>query len=137
VSTLDVIGYQASGRRETVWAVLPAGRGEVYFAAYAGLGETWHRASEYRIARVEELAAAADVGVLLAGEGADEVLAATSSRLLAIEPTTASGLRRAAYLAELGRRYLEHSGPSQLDLLEPLYLRRSAAEEKRAVGHAE
>jgi len=50
---------------------------------------------------------------------------------LSLAPKTIQ-LRRAGFFAALGRRYLAAGGETQLDTLEPIYLRKSAAEEKRA-----
>src|SRR5205823_11568995 len=68
----------------------------------------------------------------LAGCGAEAVAETMQAR--GLRPTVAPPvwqMRRAAFLAELGRRYLEAGGVDQLANLEPLYLRRSAAEERR------
>jgi tRNA threonylcarbamoyladenosine biosynthesis protein TsaB len=132
VSTLDIIGVAASPWAAEVWAVLAAGRGEVYQAAFSGRGDTWRRTSEYR--RLS-LAAAADVypsGTLLSGNGANLLADALAARDVDVPLVTgAFGVRRAAFLAELGARYFATGGSDQLDELQPLYLRRSSAEEKR------
>lgn len=133
ISTLDMIAYQASCCSQDVWAVLPAGRGQVYLAHYVGSPGDWRRDTEYTIATMTEAADRTARARFIAGSGAAPL--AEELRARGHEPTLAPPawrLRRAAFLAELGRRYLDAGGHDQVDLVEPLYLRRSAAEEKRA-----
>jgi tRNA threonylcarbamoyladenosine biosynthesis protein TsaB len=138
ISTLDVIAFQAASADQVVWAVMPAGRGEVYLARYAGDGEKWRRTSDYLIMPVDEAASAVGAGGLVAGTGAALVCRSGGSHTSAGAPEhRAPSVRRAGYLAELGRRYLQAGGRDQLLTLEPLYLRRPSAEEKRAAAHQE
>jgi tRNA threonylcarbamoyladenosine biosynthesis protein TsaB len=133
ISTLDVLAFQASPCGLDLWAILPAGRNEVNLAHYVGGGADWRRVSDYLLLPVEEAARAVGGRAILTGPGAQ--LVADYVAQFGPRPTVqnaAGSLRRAGYLAELGRRYLEAGGRDQLDDLEPLYLRRSAAEEKRA-----
>jgi tRNA threonylcarbamoyladenosine biosynthesis protein TsaB len=132
VSTLDVIAYQHSDTGKDVLAVVPAGRGQVYMARYHGQGSDWRRASEYSIAGYAEAAREVEDSTLIVGPGASAVLSEfAASAGAAAAPVGASAFRRAAYLAELGKQYLDAGGEDQLTHLEPLYLRRPAAEEKR------
>jgi tRNA A37 threonylcarbamoyladenosine modification protein TsaB len=118
--------------------VTQAGRGQVFLATYVGRDDTWRRTSDYRLANIDEAVAMAGNADLLAG-GAAEIVARKlreTGRGFDVEPGPWR-VRRAAFLAELGRRYLEAQGPDQLNELEPLYLRRSAAEERRCAGSME
>ena len=128
VSTLDAIALQSLCLSSSVFAALPAGRGQVYGAQYEGDWSTVTRLSEYMILEVEQAASIASG--LVAGEAASDVIAARRGPGAWLPPSPWR-LRRAAFLAELGNRYLEAGGRDQRDSLEPLYLRRSAAEEKR------
>jgi len=133
ISTLDVIAFQATSCSSDLWAILPAGRDEVSLARYVGGGADWRRMSAYLLLPLQEAARVVGGEALLTGPGAE--LLADYAAEFGPRPTaldSAGSLRRAGYLAELGRRYLEAGGHDQLDDLEPLYLRRSAAEEKRA-----
>jgi tRNA threonylcarbamoyladenosine biosynthesis protein TsaB len=133
IGTLDVIGWQVSPLSPSVLAVLPAGRGQVYAARYAGQDVAWSRIGEPEILAVEDAASVVE-GAMLAGEAASVVAEAARA---AERPRVAPdpwNLRRPGFLAELGRLYLHSGGPDQRDRLEPLYLRRSAAEEKRAAS---
>lgn len=128
IPTLDVIAWQAAPLAARVLAVLPAGREQMYASEYAGLGADQRRVGEYRIVSLDE-AACWGAGRLVAGEGWD----ALQNRVGTPLHTLPGGhqLRRAVFLAELGRRRLHTDRAEELHMIEPLYLRRSAAEEKR------
>jgi tRNA threonylcarbamoyladenosine biosynthesis protein TsaB len=137
ISTLDVIGLQASASSDDVWAVLPAGRNQVYAAHFVGCGPGWRRDGEYRLLSADDLIPELR-GAEVVGEGLERLF--QHHRVRSSFRPVASGpyaLRRAAFLAELGRIYLQAGGRDQLDDLEPLYLRPSAAEEKRAANRQE
>lgn len=132
ISSLDAIGLQASWWDGPVWALIPAGRGEVYTASYRGSEGAWQRTSLPSRSSLDDIADAYDPGVLLAGPCAPAVSGILRER--GVEPRQEAGLRsvgRSAFLAELGRRYFDAGGTDQLDTLELLYLRRSSAEERR------
>lgn len=131
VSTLDIIGFQASRMKGDVWALLPAGRSEVYRCTYAGGGNEWKRRGEYERLAIESVVAAYVPGIVLAGEGAPLIAAEVAGGRALLVDGPAGTLRRAGYLAELGGRHFRAGGDDQIDTLEPLYLRRSSAEEQR------
>lgn len=138
ISTLDVIGFQASAFGADVWALTLAGRGMLNLAHYQGSVDDWGRMGDYLVVTPDRAAELVGSAALLAGPGA-ELVAATLARRgheirIACRPWQ---LRRAGYLAELGRRYLDAGGEDQLDSLEPIYLRRPAAEEKQAASRPE
>ncbi|HZU13133.1 MAG TPA: tRNA (adenosine(37)-N6)-threonylcarbamoyltransferase complex dimerization subunit type 1 TsaB [Chloroflexota bacterium] len=134
ISTLDILGYQASALSASVTAVLSAGRGDVYAARYEGRGESWHRLSDYALLPVHAAAEMAS-GSLLIGDGARDVAdAASGEGLDAREAPALWQWRRPGFLAKLGQSYLDTGGADLRETLEPLYLRRSAAEESRAAG---
>jgi tRNA threonylcarbamoyladenosine biosynthesis protein TsaB len=132
ISTLDVLAAPGQSAGDPVWALIPAGRGQLYAARYAELVGGWQRTTEYQLLTPAEAAAEVAEGDNLAGPGAAEVLGALGNRARLVRlPAPAGRLRRAGYLAELGRHYLEAGGEDQLHTVQPLYLRRSAAEENR------
>lgn len=133
VSTLDIVGLQASAGNSSVWAVLDAGRGQVFAAHYVGEDDRWRRDSEYLLVTPPELEALVGNGDLLAGSAAERMAAVRGNGAM----TGPWAPRRAGFLAELGRRYLAASGGDQLHTVQPIYLRRSAAEEKRASSRQE
>lgn len=138
ISTLDVIGFSAARDSRPVLALLSAGRGELFSASYEGIGASWRRMSEYRRLSVSGTAETFMPQSVLAGEGAAVLAQELSARGISAEMQDAgSSLRRAGYLAELGRHYFDAHLPDGLDDLQPLYLRRSAAEEKLATSQGE
>jgi tRNA threonylcarbamoyladenosine biosynthesis protein TsaB len=127
IPTLDAIGLQASGLSSVVWAVIPAGRRQVYAARYTGRGPAWKRVSEYLLTGADDIATALAEGDMIAGAATSEVEA--PPRMVC---PSLWNVPRGGFLAELGRRYFEAGGEDRVYTLEPLYLRPSAAEEKRA-----
>jgi len=133
IGTLDVIAFQASAGCDRVWATMPAGRTQVYAARFDGQGVTWQRGSEYMLLSEEGMVAVSADGGLLAGPAARAI--AGRAALLGEQRDVAPPawqLRRATFLAELGKQYFDRGGLDKASTLEPLYLRRSSAEEKRA-----
>lgn len=128
IPTLDYIAWGVHLLNPEVLAVIPAGRGDVYAATYGGSGPDWGRTGDYRILSIQEAVGLAG-GRLVAGDGAG--LLGERDPDLALPPP-AFRIRRASFLAELGRRRLETNGVEDMDTIEPLYLRRSSAEEKAA-----
>lgn len=133
IGTLDTIAFQASACGDSVWAAMPAGRMQVYSARFEGRGARWRRSSEYMIVSEEDMVAISAEDGVLAGPAAHAIAgrAALIGQQRNIVPP-AWQLRRAAFLAELGKQYFDRGGPDEASTLEPLYLRRSSAEEKRA-----
>jgi tRNA threonylcarbamoyladenosine biosynthesis protein TsaB len=132
VPTLDLIAFQARSVDQRVWAVIDAGRGELYYAAYVNCEGSSSAPGEPRRASVEALVGLLSAGDRLAGPAASMVAAAARERGLHLyEAEPASNLRRAAYLAELGRRGAEQGGADCSGNVRPLYLRPSSAEESR------
>lgn len=130
ISTLDVLAFAASPGGGPVCACMEAGRGEVYVALYSGSPGEWQRLSEYLVLPMPAAAQLAAKAALVVGSAADAVVAAIPAGR---RPDVFNGPwqpRRASFLAELGRRFFDAGGSDQRFELEPLYLRRSAAEEK-------
>lgn len=133
ISTLDVLAFQAAPFCSDVWAVMPAGRGDVYLARYTGSPENWQRSSDYLLLPADQARSKVREADLIVGPGAALLIEDRGDVLFtAFAKPSPWQLRRAGYLAELGRRYLQAGGHDQLDTLEPLYLRPTSAEEKRA-----
>jgi tRNA A37 threonylcarbamoyladenosine modification protein TsaB len=132
VGTLDMIGYASSCLADDLLASIPAGGGRLYVAAFDGGAQRFRRRGETRIMRAAEAAEMASEASLVCGPGAGEIAVELEQRGLSPRlPPPAWRLRRSGFLAELGRRYFEGGGADQVDTLEPQYVRRSSAEEKR------
>lgn len=129
VPTLDVIAWGASFAEGTVCALLEAGRGQVYAAAYdapATDAATWAPRAGYEIVTPAELVTHVTQPVVFCGEWCEathEALERALGGQARFAATLTSG--RAAWLAQLahGRAAGREDQPAAL---EPLYLRRPA-----------
>lgn len=154
VPTLDVAAWGYAYARESLWALLEAGRGQLYAARYpapAADAAEWGPLSGYEVLTPAELAARVladeqeDVsadgraaeqaegregqrGTLLCGEWRPETRA-TLAALLAGAParfTSPLSIRRGVWLAELALARAARGLQDTPASLEPLYLRRPA-----------
>ena len=131
VPTLDILAAALSApacpRALPLWALLQAGRGRVVAACYPvvelGLGRrpaAWPDPRALSVMRVEDLAHAAEAPAWVAGE----LDAATRRQLdapgLLLLPPAAC-LRRASWLATLGRRWAAAGGADDPASLAPIY----------------
>jgi tRNA threonylcarbamoyladenosine biosynthesis protein TsaB len=133
--TLDVIAWGYAGAGQPVWAVLDAGRGQVYCAHYptpATSAMGWGPLDGYHILTPEELATRATGTALICGEWRAEtgqaLAAALGERARWAVPVAP---RRAAWLGELARTRATSGAPDDILHLEPLYLRRPAVTQSR------
>ena len=155
IGTLDILAYQAYlgqwgchfDEGTTLYAIMPAGRGEVYYATYVpqqatategpATWATMTRREGPAVATAEQLqhmaSAHHDTPVLICGALTSDLSAMLREQdggNVAIAPP-ASGVRRATYLALLAAQYLESGGPDQLLTIAPLYLRRVTVTQSR------
>ncbi len=132
IPTLDIIGFQASQASPSVWALIPAGRSEMYLGRFAGQGDDWARVGDFERLPIDRVLADYRSGILLAGPGVDLVASRLANRGVSVSlESPARRVRRSAFLAELGMRYFNAGGQDQRETLELTYLRRSSAEERR------
>ncbi len=145
VPTLDVIGWGARLSPDPIWALLEAGRGEVYAACYDGE----RTASDWRPLPLGVPADAADAGVDTEGAYSVTVPQALAARISgraiftgewreatsaalteALGPrarfTSPLAGRRGAWLAELAQARAQRGLADDPRALEPLYVRRPA-----------
>ncbi len=124
IPTLDIVAYAHQSQNLPICAVLQAGRGRICVAFYERRGADWQRTSDYHLADIEDLDAEVEVPTLFCGEIDNSLRAALETKLGARTSvaSSASSLRRAAYLAELGWSKLQSEGGDDLATLEPLYL---------------
>jgi len=137
VPTLDVIAWGGAPADGPIWAVLEAGRGQVYAARYDGAApaEGWAPLDGYHVLTPAELAGRADGRAeeppggpaLFHGEWRPETRAALAAAL-GERARFASPLRgrRAVWLAELALARAAAGRRDDPAALEPLYLRRPA-----------
>jgi tRNA threonylcarbamoyladenosine biosynthesis protein TsaB len=135
VSTLEVIAFPGLRAGTDVVATIPAGRQQVYVGHFRGNEERCERIRDFAIMAPSEVADLVGQETLLSGPGAVVVAEELrrKGRPARVEPAVWR-LRRPGFLAELGSRRLAEGVEDQVHTLEPLYIRRSAAEEKRAAS---
>ncbi len=128
--TLDCIAWGSSLASSEIWAVLEAGRGQLYAACYHGgaaVPAEWAPARGVELLTPAELADRVEGTALLCGEYRPATRGALEA-LLGDRVRFASPLemRRAVWLAELA---LARAGVGRYDdpaLIEPIYVRRPA-----------
>jgi tRNA threonylcarbamoyladenosine biosynthesis protein TsaB len=132
IPTLDIVAYAHSEQNLPICAILQAGRGRICAAFYKHAGEGWRRATDYRLATVDDLSEQVREPTLFCGEIDESVRGSLVARLQgrATIASPASSLRRAGYLAELGWKRLKTSGGDDLANLEPLYLHHPKIDER-------
>jgi tRNA threonylcarbamoyladenosine biosynthesis protein TsaB len=130
--TLDVIAWGARLAAQPIWALLDAGRGEVYAARYdsASSQPIWapqtDGASEpYCITTPQALAERIRTPVVVTGEWRDATRDALATALgERARFTSPMAIRRGAWLAELAAQRARLGADDDPRALEPLYLRR-------------
>jgi len=138
VSTLDAAAWGYASAGDPVWALLDAGRGEVYAAGYpapATDAATWTPVDGYLVVTPQELAARISGQALFCGEWRAETQAALSEAL-GDRARFASQLsiRHAAWLAELASARLRDGRVENPATIEPLYLRKPAITISKKAG---
>ncbi len=128
-ATLDVIAWPYACGTVPIWALLDAGRGQVYAARYvpADSPDGWMPVEGYMVATPEELAARDDGPAVIAGEWREETVSALRRAFGArARFTPALALRRASSLAALAFARAASGEADDPLALEPLYLRKPA-----------
>lgn len=129
VPTLDVVAYPYSRQPLPVIAVLPAGRGRVYWAPYGDGPTGWGARAAYALTTVAHLADVISQPTLIAGElpaAERQALIERAGSIIHLLPP-ALAARRAGYLAEIAwGRYVagEADNPATL---RPIYLHEPAS----------
>ena len=127
VPTLDAIAFQVPCCRYPVHVLSDARRGQVYEARYDTSGGGPERRSEFRVGPLEDVLASIEDKVLLIGSGVDayhpDIVAVLGDR--ACYPPAGAGRLMASSTAFLGLDRLKRGEQSDLNALEPLYLRKT------------
>ncbi|HKV83254.1 MAG TPA: tRNA (adenosine(37)-N6)-threonylcarbamoyltransferase complex dimerization subunit type 1 TsaB [Ktedonobacterales bacterium] len=128
--TLDVMAWGYAQTQGSLWALLEAGRGQVYAASYSAPvrdAAGWAPVDGYHILTPEELAARVTGPALLCADVREETRAAIVQALSErARFTSALNARRASWLAELALPRVSSGAGDDPRALEPLYLRRPA-----------
>jgi tRNA threonylcarbamoyl adenosine modification protein YeaZ len=134
ISTLEATAYQHAESGLPVCAIQNAGREEIAAAVYRQKPRKgWVQMTEAHITTPDKLIAGIKEKTVFCGE-INEAAAERIKRLLrtrAIVPAPAFQLRRAAYLAELGRQRKEAGDFDDVAILQPIYLRRPPITERK------
>jgi tRNA threonylcarbamoyladenosine biosynthesis protein TsaB len=138
VSTLDVAAWGYSSASDPVWALLDAGRGEVYAAGYPSPSTdaaAWAPVDGYLLLTPQELASHVSGRALFCGEWRAETETILREALGA-HARFASHLstRRAVWLAELASARLRDGRVENPATIEPLYLRKPAITISKKAG---
>jgi tRNA threonylcarbamoyladenosine biosynthesis protein TsaB len=131
VSTLEVIAFPGMRVAVNTIATISAGREQLYVGHFRGNEAHWERTRPYAIMQPSEVVELVDEATLLSGPGAVRVAEELRQlgRPARVEPPVWR-LRRPGFLAELGSQCLAKGAVDQVHTLEPIYIRRPAAEEK-------
>jgi tRNA threonylcarbamoyladenosine biosynthesis protein TsaB len=134
VDTLHAMALSAPDSIQRVWAVSDAQREQVFVGEYERVAQdVWKRSHEIAIRDNEDW-------ISQVAEGGDKNLAVTGPGLAKIKdaiPTTVQVLSqddwhpRASHIGIIGEQLSANNQFADLHSLEPFYLRKSAAEEKR------
>jgi tRNA threonylcarbamoyl adenosine modification protein YeaZ len=138
ISTLDIAAWGYARAGDPVWALLDAGRGEVYAAEYPSPTTdalAWAPVDGYFVLTPQELAARIAGRALFCGEWRVEAELALRETL-GDRTRFASPLstRRAAWLAELAIARLNDGRVENPATIEPLYLRKPAITVSKKAG---
>ncbi|MXY98034.1 MAG: tRNA (adenosine(37)-N6)-threonylcarbamoyltransferase complex dimerization subunit type 1 TsaB [Gemmatimonadetes bacterium] len=127
VPTLDAIAFQVPCCRYPVHVLTDARRGQVYEARYDTSGGWPERQSDFRVGPLEDVLASIEDKVILVGSGVDayrpDIVAILGEQ--ACFPPAGTGRLSASSTAYLGLDRLKRGEQSDLNALEPLYLRKT------------
>lgn len=133
VSTLEASAYQHAETDLLICAIQNAGHEEIAVAIYQQKRNKWCTIAVEHITTFDKLPFEIKEKAVFCGE-ISEAKGAILRELFktkAVVSTPASGLRRAAYLAELGRKQIASGNFDDAASLQPLYLRRPPITERK------
>jgi len=125
IGTLEAEAWQHAGTELPVCPVLNAGREEIVTAVFRKKDGEWRQTMEEQLMTVEALCDRVDEKTLFCGEYlpsvSDELKSRLGERAVIVSPL--SGMRRAAFLAELGLKRFEAGDYDNPTTLQPRYFR--------------
>ena len=126
INTLEVEAYQHAGIGLPICPIFNAGRDEIATAMYQRQDNKWRQLATEHITTVEALCSQITTKTIFCGEFIPIIASQLSKQLKdwAVIPTSASRLRRAGFLAELGLKRLKAGDYDNPATLQPIYLRR-------------
>ena len=125
VSTLEAEAYQHAETGLPICPVFNAGREEIATATYQMKSGLWQQLAGERLTTIEALCAEVAEKTVFCGEFVPSVADKLREKLgeKAVVPSTAAGLRRAAFLAELGLKRWRAGDCDDVSTLQPFYFR--------------
>ena len=126
ISTLEVEAYQHAETGLPICPIFNAGRGEIATAMYQMQDNDWRQLATEHITTVDALCSQITTKTIFCGEFVSIIASQLTKQLKerAVIPTSASRLRRASFLAELGLQRLKAGDCDNPATLQPIYLRR-------------
>jgi tRNA threonylcarbamoyl adenosine modification protein YeaZ len=127
ISSLEAAAFPFANMGLPVCSVSNAGRGEIAAATYQWKEGAWCQLTAEHITTVEALSSNIFKKTIFCGEFIPAIAGPLREKLgekAIIVSSPAAALRRAGFLAELGRMRLEAGDVDALATLQPLYLRR-------------
>ncbi len=126
INTLEVEAYQHAGIGLPICPIFNAGRDEIATAMYQRQDSEWCRLVAEHITTVEALCTQITTKNIFCGEFIPIIASLLRKQLKdwAVIPASASRLRRAGFLAELGLKRLKAGDYDNPATLQPIYLRR-------------
>lgn len=133
IGTLEVAAYAHAALGLPVCPVFGAGREEIAVALYRMVGDEWRQVETEHLTTVEALCHQTSDETVFCGEIPPPVAEEIKIRLQdrAVIPSPAARLRRAVFLAELGRKRLAAGDLDNPATLQPIYLRRPPITERK------
>jgi len=125
ISTLEAAAYQHAETGLPICPIFNAGRGEIAAALYQMQGSEWCQLAVEHLTTVEALCSQITRQTVFCGEHTPAITAELSKELgqRVVVPSAVAMVRRASFLAELGRKRLEAGDYDDLATLQPIYLR--------------
>lgn len=127
IGSLEAAAYQYASTGLPVCAIFGAGRGEIATATYRLRRNQWASLAAERLTTASKLAGEMTEKTLFCGDTSIVSVAVELKERLgakAVLPSPTTGLRRAAFLAELGLKRLQAGDVDDAATLQPVYLRR-------------
>lgn len=136
VDTLQAVAEQSPTSVDRVWVLSDAQRDDLYLARYRRIdrSDEFVREGEIRIEPVERWLKGLSPQDVVSGPGAGKLDELAPRRVMLLDAAVREP--RAGTVARIGARELARGRTADPRLLEPFYLRRPAAEEKRIASEA-
>lgn len=125
VTTMEIEAYQHAATGLPVCPVFNAGRGEIAAAMFQKKGNRWQQLVTEHITTIDDLCSEINTRTVFCGQHLPVIARQLKKQLKqkAVIPNSAARLRRAGYLAELGKKRLTAGDCDNPATLQPLYLR--------------